>query len=159
MLFNNLMNKELQSFSRNLAVQFFIGSLGLLGLYRADTVISLTAYQSILIYILGVLLFIWSIYLAYTNVLILCNDYREYLLRKFDILQSNKPTNLPRIQIKTENLLEISLKINESNGFRLADILKTRFEGIFIFFILSVSSVISFLGIVILFVQQTRILN
>lgn len=51
MLFDNLMNKELQSFSRNIASQIFIGGTGLLFLYRADTKPGLVYYE-FLVYIL-----------------------------------------------------------------------------------------------------------
>lgn len=45
MLFDNAMNKELQSFSRNIASQLLIGGIGLLSLYRADTKPDLLWYE------------------------------------------------------------------------------------------------------------------
>ncbi|OJU73566.1 MAG: hypothetical protein BGN93_02515 [Acinetobacter sp. 39-4] len=75
MLFDNTMNKELQSFSRNIAFQILSGGTALLFLYRADTKPDLIGYEFFSLYIVGFLLLLWSIYLALSNATILRNDY------------------------------------------------------------------------------------
>ncbi|WP_245105444.1 hypothetical protein [Acinetobacter nosocomialis] len=67
------MNKELQSFSRNIASQIFIGGTGLLFLYRADTKPGLVYYEFFGLYIVGLLLLTWSMYMALSNATILRN--------------------------------------------------------------------------------------
>ena len=77
MLFDNEMNKELQSFARNMSSQFFLGGLSFLILYRADTKTDLVAHQFFSLYVVGLVLLLWSIYLAISNVCILNHDFKN----------------------------------------------------------------------------------
>jgi hypothetical protein len=151
MLFDNEMNKELQSFSRNMASQFFIGGLGFLTLYRADTKTDLVAYQFFSLYIVGLLLLLWSIYLAISNVCILNHDFKNYLWRKA------KKHGL-------KHLMESSLEVNTLNTMvqkfkvlKTTDRLKINLEGAFIILIWFLYACIYFIGISFTFFQQSRL--
>lgn len=152
MLFDNAMNKELQSFSRNIAAQLLLGGTGLLCLYRADTKPDLLWYEFSGLYIVGLLLLIWSMYSAASNACILYNDYRDYLWnqgKKFDRIRLMKHPK------KEDNyLVDISKTFK---GLKRADLIKIRLEGAFILLIWFLFAFVYILGIVIIFVQQTKV--
>lgn len=152
MLFDNAMNKELQSFSRNIASQLLIGGTGLLCLYRADTKLGFTWYQFNSLYIVGLLLLLWSMYLAASNASILNNDYRDYLWRqgeKFDRIR------LMKYPIKKDNhLIDISKTFK---GLKTTILIKFRLEGACILLIWFLFAFVYILGIIIIFLQQTKL--
>lgn len=152
MLFDNTMNKELQSFSRNIASQLLIGGIGLLSLYRADTKLDSNWYQFIGLYIVGLLLLIWSMYSAFSNACILYNDYRNYLwdqAKKFELI------DLMKHPIKEDNnLVEISQVFKELKGISL---IKIRVEGACILLIWFLFTFVYILGIMLSFLQQTKL--
>lgn len=152
MLFDNAMNKELQSFSRNIAAQLLLGGTGLLCLYRADTKLDSTWYQFNSLYIVGLLLLLWSIYLTASNAAILNNDYRDYLWRqgeKFDRIR------LMKYHIKEDNhLIDISKTFK---GLKTTVLIKFRLEGACILLIWFLFAFVYILGIIIIFVQQTKV--
>lgn len=152
MLFDNAMNKELQSFSRNIASQLLIGGIGLLSLYRADTKPDFMWYQFLGLYIVGLSLLIWSMYSAVSNACILYNDYRDYLWEqgeKFDIIR------LMKHQKKEDNyLVDISRAFK---GLKNVDLIKIRLEGACILIILFLFAFVYILGIIIIFLQQTKL--
>ena len=152
MLFDNTMNKELQSFSRNIASQVLIGGTGLLFLYRADTIPDLPYYKFFSFYIVGFLLLLWSIYLALSNASILYNDYRDYLWRqgeKFDRLRLMKNSK------KEENTLTDISKTFK--GLKCGDIRKFRFEGAFILIIWFLFTIVYLIGVIIILFQQAKV--
>ncbi|MGY5395233.1 hypothetical protein [Acinetobacter sp. NigerLNRRAM0016] len=148
------MNKELQSFSRNISAQLLLGGIGLLCLYRADTKLGLTWYQFHSLYIIGFLLLLWSMYLAANNAAILYNDYRDYLWRqgeKFDRICLMKHPQ------KEDNLL---IDISESfKGLKSASLIRIRLEGAFILLIWFLFAFVYILGIMIIFLQQAKIFS
>ena len=152
MLFDNAMNKELQSFSRNIASQLLIGGIGLLSLYRADTKPDLLWYQFFGLYIVGLLLLIWSVYSAASNACILYNDYRDYLWnqgKKFDRIR------LMKYPKKEDNyLVDISKTFK---GLKRADLIKIRLEGACILLIWFLFTFVYILGIMLSFLQQTKL--
>ena len=154
MLFDNTMNKELQSFSINIASQLLLGGFALLSLYTIDTKSNLSLFNYTCLYILGILLILWSMYSAISNVCILYNDYRDYLWRqgeKFDRIRlMTKPNK------EDNNLIEISKKFK---GLRNSLLIKFRLEGAFILLIWASFGFIYILGIVMVFLQQTKVLS
>ncbi|MFC6053200.1 hypothetical protein A6M14_00520 [Acinetobacter sp. Ac_877] len=152
MLFDNEMNKELQSFARNMASQLFIGGLGFLTLYRADTKEDFLAHQFLGLYVVGLLLLLWSIYLAISNVCILNHDFKNYLWRK-----SKK---YDRIRLMKYHLIEnnnLNSIAKTFKGLKLEDELKIRLEGVFIILIWFLYAFIYLAGISFTFFQQSRL--
>lgn len=154
MLFDNNMNKELQSFSRNIASQLLIGGFALLSLYTIDTKPNLSLFDYINLYVLGILLILWSMYSAISNAFILYNDYRDYLWRQAEKLELIKLMHTPNKE--DNNLIEISEKFK---GIRTSLLLNFRFEGAIILLIWVAFGFVYSLGIVIVFLQQIKILN
>lgn len=154
MLFDNTMNKELQSFSRNIASQLLIGGFALLSLYTTDSKPNLSLFNYTCLYVLGILLILWSMYSAISNACILYNDYRDYLWRqaeKFDRIRlMHKPNK------EDNDLIEISEKFT---GLRRSLLLKFRLEGAFILLIWTSFGFIYILGIMMVFLQQTKVLG
>lgn len=154
MLFDNVMNKELQSFSRNIAAQLLLGGTGLLCLYRADTKPDFSWYQYSSLYIVGILLLLWSIYLVASNAIILNNDYHDYLWRqgeKFDRIR------LMKYPLKEDNnLIDVSKTFK---GLKSVDLIKIRLEGACIIFIWLLFPFVYILGIIIIFLQQAKFFN
>ncbi len=151
MLFDNLMNKELQSFSRNIASQIFIGGTGLLFLYRADTKPGLVYYEFFGLYIVGLLLLTWSMYMALSNATILRNDYRDYLWRqskKFDRIRLMKHSE--KEDNKTSDILKTF------KGLNFVDVIKFRFEGACILLMLFLFTIMYMLGIIAILFQQAK---
>ncbi|MHA3083472.1 hypothetical protein ACX1NX_09940 [Acinetobacter sp. ANC 5383] len=145
------MNKELQSFSRNIASQLFIGGIALLLLYRADTKPDLTWFKFTSLYVTGLLLLLWSIYSALSNASILYNDYRDYLWRqgeKFDRIRLMKHP-----QKEDNHLVDISKTFK---GLQNVDLIKFRLEGSCILLIWFLFAFVYILGIMIIFVQQAK---
>lgn len=151
MLFDNLMNKELQSFSRNIASQVLIGGTGLLFLYRADTKPHLLHYEFFSLYIVGLLFLTWSIYMALSNATILRNDYRDYLWRQSEKFDRIRLMEYPK---KEDNKTSDILK--KFKGLKRVDIIKFRFEGACILLILFLFTIIYILGIIIILFQQAK---
>lgn len=151
MLFDNPMNKELQSFSRNIAFQILSGGTGLLFLYRADTKPDLIGYEFFSLYIVGFLLLLWSIYLALSNASILYNDYRDYLWRQSENFDRIRLMKDPK---KEDNRTSDILKTFK--GLKPVDIIKFRFEGAFILLILFLFPIMYMLGIIIILFQQAK---
>lgn len=154
MLFDNTMNKELQSFSRNIASQLLIGGFAFLCLYTINSKSNLSLFDYTSLYVLGVLLFIWSMYSAMSNACILYNDYRDYLwsqAKKFDLIRLMRTPNK-----EDNNLIEISEKFK---GLRISLLIKLRLEGAFILLIWASYGFIYILGIMMVFLQQTKLLN
>lgn len=81
MLFNNQMNERLLAFARNIAAIVLIGGLALLIIYRAETIKPIETYQHIGLFCFGIIILLWSMYLAVCNVTVFYHDYREYLLQ------------------------------------------------------------------------------
>lgn len=154
MLCNNNMNKELQSFSRNIASQLLIGGFALLCLYTIDSKPNLSLFDYTSLYVLGILLILWSMYSAMSNACILYNDYRDYLwsqAEKFDLIHLMRMPNK-----EDNNLIEISEKFK---GLRRSLLLKFRLEGAFILLIWTSFGFIYILGIMMVFLQQTKVLG
>lgn len=152
MPFDNAMNKELQSFSRNIASQLLIGGIGLLSLYRADTKPDLLWYQFFGLYIVGLLLLIWSVYSAASNACILYNDYRDYLWNQGEKFDRIRLMKYPK---KEDNyLVDISKTFK---GLKRADLIKIRLEGACILLIWFLFTFVYILGIMLSFLQQTKL--
>lgn len=105
------------------------------------------------------LLIIWSIYLAYTNALILANDYHAYLLRKFDALKLKELNQLTESQLREESIMKLSSRFSKLNGLQKLDILQIRIEGASILLLWFLLAFIYFLGSTILFLQQICIFS
>ncbi|MCS4298915.1 MULTISPECIES: hypothetical protein [Acinetobacter] len=148
------MNKELQSFSRNITSQLLIGGIALLTLYRADTKPDLAWFKFTSLYVVGLLLLLWSIYSALSNACILYNDYRDYLWRqgeKFDLIRLMKHPK------KEDNyLVDISKAFK---GLKNVDLIKIRLEGACILLIWFLFAFVYILGIIIIFLQQAKVFN
>lgn len=142
MLFDNEMNKELQSFARNMASHIFIGGLSFLTLYRADTKEGFLTHQFLGLYVVGLLLLLWSIYLAISNVCILNHDFKNYLWRK-----SKKHDRIRLMKyntIENNNLYSIAKTFK---GLKLEDELKIRIEGAFIILIVILYPTVYLIGL------------
>ncbi|MDY6450623.1 hypothetical protein [Acinetobacter faecalis] len=142
MLFDNEMNKELQSFARNMASHIFIGGLSFLTLYRADTKEGFLTHQFFILYVVGLLLLLWSIYLAISNVCILNHDFKNYLWRK--------STKHDRIRLMKYNTIEnnnLNSIAKTFKGLKLEDKLKIRLEGAFIILIVILYPTVYLIGL------------
>lgn len=154
MLFDNTMNKELQSFSRNIASQLFIGGISLVSLYRADTLPDLTWFKFTSLYTIGSLLMLWSMYSAFSNTCILYDDYRDYLWRQGEKFNCIHLMKHPK---KEDNhLVDISRVFK---GLQKFDLIKLRLEGACILLIWFLFAFVYILGIMMIFLQQTKIFN
>lgn len=154
MLFDNTMNKELQSFSRNIASQLLIGGCALLCLYTVDTKPNLSFYQYTSTYTFGMILLLWSMYSAMSNACILYNDYRDYLWRQGEMFDRLRLMRTPNKE--DNNLIEISEKFK---GLKRSLLLKFRLEGAFILLILASFGFIYILGIMMVFLHQAKVLG
>jgi len=99
MLFDNEMNERLLAFARNIAALLFIGGIALVIAYRAETKVGLETHQYLMLFCSGMIMFIWSLYLAVCNVTVLYHDYRNYLLRCLD--KDNAQHSLTDKQLKS----------------------------------------------------------
>ncbi len=152
MLFDNEMNKELQSFARNMASHIFIGGLSFLTLYRDDTKEGFLTHQFFILYVVGLLLLLWSIYLAISNVCILNHDFKSYLWR---MAKKRHIKHLMEGSFE-ENSLTNMAKV--CKNLKRIDELKFRFEGTLIILIWFVYPVIYLIGISVTAEQLSRLL-
>ena len=93
MLFDHKFNERLLSFVRNIAAITFLGGLAFLIMYRADTKVDLSMSKFLLLKGVGWIIFLTSMYLAFTNILVLYHDFREYLKDSLNKLQPNHLLN------------------------------------------------------------------
>ncbi|MEN5173647.1 hypothetical protein ABE427_13085 [Acinetobacter higginsii] len=73
------MNERLLAFARNIAAILLIGGLALLIIYRAETMKPVETYQYMVLVFSGVIMLLWSMYLAFCNAAVLRQDYLKYL--------------------------------------------------------------------------------
>lgn len=112
MLFDYKFNERLLSFARNIASILLLGGFSLLIMFRADTKLEFSKFESWSLYSLGVLTFLWSMYLAATNVVVLYVDFRDYLLRYLtsNDLESATPKQLKSTRYICKVLMSKSIK-------------------------------------------------
>ncbi|MGR2919989.1 hypothetical protein [Acinetobacter sp. 1125_18A] len=114
MFFDNEMCERLLAFARNIAALLFIGGIALVIAYRAETKVGLETHQYLMLFSSGIIMFIWSLYLAVCNVTVLYHDYRNYLLRCLD--KNNAQHNLDDKQLKsTSQIIKALVKNNWLN--------------------------------------------
>ena len=107
MFSDNDFNERLLAFARNIAALLLVGGFALLILYRADTKDDLSLYQYWVLNFLGYTMLHWSAYLALSNVTVLYHDFRKYLIRCVECLDSTKlpPSDQQKSTLKLTQLL------------------------------------------------------
>lgn len=148
MLFDNAMNERLLAFARNIAALLFIGGIALLIIYRAETKTSLEIYQHFTLLCSGIIMLLWSFYLAICNVTVLYHDYREYLLR---CLEKVKNT-LDHEQRKSTNKI---LKVLTQSNWKSKVVYYLRASTIFLIGFAFV--IIYFFGVIGILEQQAKL--
>lgn len=145
MFFNNKMNERLLAFARNIAIIVFIGGLALLVVYRAETMKPIETYQYIGLFFSGIIMLLWSMYLAISNVTVLYHDYREYLQ---ECLKEEK----------TNHTLD-EKELKSTSKIMLALAKKSWFDAVIYFFRFLVISLIGFSFIFLYFLGLLSILK
>lgn len=150
MLFDNEMNERLLAFARNIAALLFIGGIALVITYRAETKTTLETYQYLMLLCSGIIMFLWSLYLAISNFTVLYHDYRDYLLRCLD--KDNAQHTLNDKQLKsTSQIIKVLVKNNWINKVIYY------FQAIIIFFIGFSFVLIYIFGVVGIVEQQAKL--
>ena len=150
MLFDHKFNERLLSFARNIAAITFLGGLAFLIMYRADTKVDLSICKYILLKGVGWIIFLTSMYLAFTNILVLYQDFREYLKDSLNKLQPNHSLN--ETQLKSTR--EITKKIIQVDTHKK---IKLYFCYAFISLMIFIFIIIYVFGSTIAFLQLARI--
>lgn len=150
MLFDNEMNERLLAFARNIAALLFIGGFALLITYRADTLTHLQTYEYIALFCCGIIMLLWSMYLALSNVTILYDDFREYLKRCMK--KENIQYSLTEKQLKsTSHIIKVLIQDNWLNAVLYY------FRAATIFLICFAFTLIYLIGMVSILTQQAKI--
>ncbi|WP_333669539.1 hypothetical protein [Acinetobacter guillouiae] len=144
MLFDNEMNERLLAFARNIAALLFIGGIALVIAYRAETKVGLETHQYLMLFCSGMIMFIWSLYLAVCNVTVLYHDYRNYLLRC--LINGKIQHSLTEIQLKsTSQIIKVLVQkswINKIIYYFQAFIILSIFFAFIIIYIFGVIGIV-----------------